>query len=1084
MNTLFRLFGPFGGNPALLAFPRFKVLVSIALLTAGAALSSGTLAGDAAAVRGAFENPWPQTDPNATSAVFFSGYLDPQPAANGDPVISSFGQMVGDTVPFPDFQQVIHQHAEKLLYFESADNQPGYEKELAAFRYKSLVYGMEGTYSLASRYETMVDNWGAEEEQRAAEAEAWVAAALRKDPSHEGLRNLLLDIHYDRAVANVILAKGEERKAQSAALGLPGFEPLAGDFAISREITYLTQALPYYEKALADYLRLLSDPLGVDMGLVTDTQNSALPFGYHLYQTMVPQRHLEAAMYWSEGGDLIPVVDNDGDGLPDMLFSSYKDQVLLLEIMRDATRAAARLAKLYALRNTPASADDISDKEKALAVIGRAQQRFYTDGVVLEGIFPDSIYGTEDAEQSGLILAWQGWAQALADLSGAKGFVAGDTNLFGLPDDFLALVQYEDGDSYDYFEQQLIPGGSESGLSGALADAFNRYSTARASYQTFRTYQDQVWVELEQQRIHYGDRLRSIVGCAVPAVDPTPAGCDYATPQENVGGEIYLQLMNIQQAQLRIQKNLLEQENLQKQIEHEIERRGKEHDINDLMAKTIIDYGEKQAKLSERIGALGGQAAAISARSSMWSGIAGGLFGIAGGAFSLIPFSGQQDFSGIGSIGSGIGGVVSGIISGFSGKRKAKRLREIQRLIGKLQGEKERLAAMERAEIVYLNDQIQEANSAARVKNLLLGISTLVIESTEAAILLEEQAARLEALFDEKVFLEAAWSEAEGNLEDRFFADPAHRMVLNTDVLDAERTFRKAQLWLFMMARALDYKWNRTVNAEGYTAESVYKLRNADELVKMAIALYNYNHTHQLGVRSGTSFVKFSLREDFLGFKRTDFLGNTLDYPDPLTGESVDALTAFRSYLKNIAERVEPEWGTNREAIRLQFTTAKTNTSGTFFSPDRWNEKIHWVAMTINTDSPLTELMVWLEQRGVAFVRNDQKGVQDPEDPDLMVGEMTSYPVRYWYWRDNPVTGEQNFVSKDDFGIPVNAAIVIDPHAPIESLRKSEFREMSPAISQWTLEIPTIHSSGLPLLDLDKIRDVEIWFYNYYKVRN
>ena len=57
--------------------------------------------------------------------------------------------------------------------------------------------------------------------------------------------------------------------------------------------------------------------------------------------------------------------------------------------------------------------------------------------------------------------------------------------------------------------------------------------------------------------------------------------------------------------------------------------------------------------------------------------------------------------------------------------------------------------------------------------------------------------------------------------------------------------------------------------------------------------------------------------------------------PDPVTGQSVDALTAFHSYLKSIAPHVKPTWGTNKEVVRLQFSTVRPNLQGIFFSPDR-----------------------------------------------------------------------------------------------------------------------------------------------------
>lgn len=993
----------------------------------------------------------PGVNPPVGAATFFGGHVKSLPVTGGTPTIpsgggyrlteSSFGQLAGFTVPYPNFEQVAVEHALKTLYYDKANDTPGYEKAKAAFSYKTLLYSRTAA-GITPGFSTMASLWNSTTRARARAAADGIAATLRYSPGDQGLRNALLDVLYDIAIAEVSLAKELETESLKASMSFPGYLPPFGEFAISPEIDDLRRALDGYYAAAQPYFDLLTDRMGVGTRVGGGGFNG-IAFGYYLFREQQPGRSLYASTFREADGTLKPVLDQNNDGQPDRLFVGYKDLVLLFEIERDSARVAAKLAKLLALRG------DDGDLDEANAVVGAAQQRGYTDGEILNGMFSEAVLSAAD-RYSGLKEARAGWAQGLTSLSGIKSFLDGKANPLGLDPDFLALVQNDSGDSYGYFEGLFLGKGTDATLSGALGDAFSKYQQALTSYTTFRQYQDKIGAELLSERGQFADRLRAIVGCPYP--DPPSATSCYYTPNLNSGGEIYLQLQNIDLARLRISKNQQEIANLRQQVENEIERRGKEHGINDLMAQTYIRYGDKQAKLTEEIAKICAEQAAAN--------------GVAAAAAST------------GLTNWGWGGAAQLINAAVQSALEIKK--------GQLGAQKERLSAQQGADITYLNDQISAANSEALVKNLLLGMSTLSIESTEASILLAQDLGRLQALLDEKAYLEGQWAEAEQDLGSRYFADPSHRIIQNRDILSAGQAFDKAQLWVFIMARALEYKWNHKVfTDDGYSADTVFKLRNADELSEMAKSLWDYDKMQFIGSRHGDQFVRFSFREDFLGYRRTDFLGHILYYPDPVTGQSVDALTAFHSYLKKVAAHVKPTWGTNKEVVRLQFSTVKPNIQGTFFSPDRWNEKINWVAVSINAESPLSDLQVLLEQSGTAFIRNEWRGeVLNPARPDLLTGEMAAYPVRYWYQTTNPVTGGLAFRSKDTFSIPVNAAIARDPAAPEESWRKKEFHELSPAVSTWTLEVPTIHSSNQPILDLDKVSDIEIWFYNYYLVRN
>jgi hypothetical protein len=245
--------------------------------------------------------------------------------------------------------------------------------------------------------------------------------------------------------------------------------------------------------------------------------------------------------------------------------------------------------------------------------------------------------------------------------------------------------------------------------------------------------------------------------------------------------------------------------------------------------------------------------------------------------------------------------------------------------------------------------------------------------------------------------------------------------------------------------------------------------------------MHDHAIIESLGDRAGHTFVKYSLREDFLGFRIGPDPEHQLRYPDPAAGKLVDATEAFKSYLKHVAVNGPSDHLKDfDEVVRLEFSTVGENFEGTFFSDGRWNEKIKWLAVKIYADLPLyNTVKIYLEQSGTAFVRNETRGIQPyPQRPDIIEGEMTAYPIRHWFYKDG------KWESKPEFGFSsLFARITEDPNVPDTAWQSGEFHELSPAVTKWVLEIPT-WKEDLKVVDLDQINDIEIWFYNYYIARN
>ena len=181
---------------------------------------------------------------------------------------------------------------------------------------------------------------------------------------------------------------------------------------------------------------------------------------------------------------------------------------------------------------------------------------------------------------------------------------------------------------------------------------------AKASFGTYRGYQDQLEDQLSQVRGEAEDRLFELVGAY-------PSENAYETPTENEGSEFWQQAQSIEQAQLRIRRNQVEMSNLREEIEIEVSRSAHLYDVT-------IGYGAQNANLAQEI--------------AFRQGAQESLNTIAGAGFDPIalPLS-----------------IFAGVYGHFGTTRK----------VAELEGDKEMLAAWEQAEIL-------EIESRAIVKTL------------------------------------------------------------------------------------------------------------------------------------------------------------------------------------------------------------------------------------------------------------------------------------------------------------------------------------------------------------------------------
>jgi hypothetical protein len=740
-------------------------------------------------------------------------------------------------------------------------------------------------------------------------------------------------------------------------------------------------------------------------------------FGHRVFQALAPARGLAPATYTNAGGTSLvttnPLVLTNG-----LLFSGYKDLVLLFDLLRDYGRSASTLAKLHVGRGSSA------DLTEARRLVSDAQRFLLLQGNVLLGVFPGLDLAAVDA-QSGLSQAVAGWRQTLTDLAAVQQVLTGDANMLGFAPDFLMLLEnFTAGggpvvfDSFDSFQEILDPASSFSEL-GAALDALD---VADMTYGAYQGYEDEVTAEFGEVRGASVERLRQIVG-------KEPGESGYDTPQNNVGSEIWQQLQSIEVARVRIQKNRTEISNLNEEVQIERNRAASQ-------AAVVVRYANKQAALTEEIGRINAAQA---------------------GADQLTEYFNPENLASGASI---------AIALNFGVQTSA----ELEK--GAREAEKERLAGLEQAEIIGID-------SAARVKTLLLRMNTLALDSKEAALLLHQELGRLVALYTEKANLERRIDESARELASRYFADPLHQLRSQHDLLQANLRFDEAQKWLFFMARALDYKWNFPMTnyphaGKTWSAGTLFKLRNADELLAFYDAMNSFDFVATRG-RAAQRDV-FSVREHFLGFKTLDEQGRPAVYVDPVTGLGLDAVSAFRTNLlrRPIQQgQMRLEFSTVRQLPNRPFFAGPVfNEDGSVFSKGLTLNKINFMKVRLLGNYPPATQPVSgkLRYGGTSFIRNIFVGDYDPLQPNRIGNEMSAYSTRSWFY--NLARNVWQFrdayeIENVELEFSRNPFDLNDP--PTTNLT-IEFKERSVATSGWVLSIPVAP------LQIHQLDDIQLFF--------
>jgi len=1003
--------------------------------------------------------PWLTTYGGHVGAYKVPGSTEPAqvPSSTGYKIMqSAFGQSVSGAI-YPDYVNDTVRRAQDLLYYSTVDGASAELNEQAAFRYKVFLYSRDPeSAKVRADFHGFDNMYGEDERIRAATAESVILEALRYYPMDSKIWNVLLDVYYDRAVAEIQFIKIRLANLSALRLGLTAPKPNQVELVIDQEIEFYRGILERHENILSGYSRLFTESFGIDVHRYDPRAEADVPIGYYVFRREVPSRSLYASQFRDTDGVLRTVPDRYGTSSPRQLFAGHKDYVLLLGVLRDYARDAAQLAQDYALRGRRGVQED--DYEAAGNLLDRVQTELVLGKAVLEGMFPG--YPPEgDPDNAGVRGALNGIAAGLGDLNEMKGFLKGEVNFLGFDPNFLILIQeypiqIPEGNRFDSYDAIVAWLGQEY---SPLQMAELTYTEARESYQSYRGYADRVFTELGEVESTYSDDYFKIVG-AMPG-DPT-----YNIRNPALGSEIDIVNRRIASAEVRAASLHARAGKLSEQIERAV-------DFQDNVANKRANSLE--TALGEYKGTVVGEwdsirdwnagQAAAQATYDMIADIASVDIGITpdtwiGGAIDI----GMIAAAGAVNIGIQTAGEVE--------KGNA------QKAIDLAQAEYQKdLALVDVDELRFEAEQM--------VMRLETDLISTNIDASEAQALLNQEVATRNALMRRAARARQQMEENQETIADRYYADPIHYLRAQNKVIEADFSFREAQEWAFFAVRALEYKYNKSFvhhfMGRDWQISTLFQLRNYDELDNFFAAMSDFNLINLTNLIGRNQFTdRLSVRKDFWALAETVPGGDTALYR---SSDGQRLLSSVEKFREEVRSRIDRD---NQVVLQID-TTSLAKTDGAFFiGPEyndslcviqagKWLDKIDWIKFNMVGSHPERAFTGGdFAYGGNTYVRTLVPPC--PETPLEIPGDWMVYPFRFFFTLDNGATWQ----SRDSQSFtPIMRFSQTSGEPPGSDYENRGLKERSVAASRITLRIPAAQ------VDIDNLDDIEIYVRHLFADR-
>ncbi len=1027
------------------------------------------------------------TDQN--SLALFSGTLGAySPPGSGLPLVvptnteglqlagCGFGQMLARSVPFPDFETETIRIAQEKLYPPASAN----TRELiagstnAAFRYKQLLYTNDGTDVLAA-FKGIAAWFGETERTNARAGIKILRDALKYSPLDKKLRNALLEAYYDFIVAEAQYVKSDLAEVAKYRLGLVSIP--AGDFIINHEIAGYTNILNRYGGILDEYGKLFLDRGGIDVSQVDATAPSGILLGQWIFQQEQPSRNQMAAQFRDAAGNLTTVPL--GNATNAMLFAGYKDYVALLGVMRDYALTAAELAKFYGMRGRGATEPgEKDDQTLGFELIEGINRELLLNTSLLNALLPNAVPPVSETDASGVRSALAGVLAGTAELTKVGGFLSSRVNLLGFDPDFLVLLNTapsgnSDWDSYDALRAWLDYPNTTSSTLGRACNAFNAASN---NYDAYRGYADQVFNEMSDNETSYSQRYREICGYLPEELpDPYPPSVPvgrYPPINTNVppshfnnprgGSELRQAHLSIEQSNAKATSLNTNSSLLDNQLTNALNRLNNSYTRSNTILGATKTYQTNITTERNTITKWSAAQAGTQAAYDMMSDVAS-----IGGGISADPVSALMGGAAMGSV--YLYGAANIAVQTIGEQKKGNAERDLA------------LAAADFDKELALADSDQNIFQAGEeYRNLERERQSQLLTAQDNGFVRDQEMERIDGLQREMQQVRVARDQNNSDLAGRYYADPIHYLRAQNSMVRADLAFRAAQRWVFLVLRALEYKYNQrfvwsdgTVDSPVWELPSLFKLRNAEELGDLVFAMdqFNLGNLGKLNGRS-TNTARISLKDDVWGRAYTN---------------QADRVTEFH---REFQLCLKPELGayvlklnTLSLAATIEsddlFVGPEYGPSGNLITKGYWLDKIDWIKVKFvdsSAPNPVTKTAD-LAYGGTCFVRSEKPsctggGLQ-------AINELTSFPFRHYSMGTDPTNGVLTAESSAQQAANIDCVFWNKPdkyEIPAGNAA-TYWKERSVAVTELTLTIATNK------VNPNTLQDIHIYFDHRYALR-
>jgi hypothetical protein len=663
------------------------------------------------------------------------------------------------------------------------------------------------------------------------------------------------------------------------------------------------------------------------------------------------------------------------------------------------TLAAARKSRAYLeLAERQFRKYTASSKADAEATLRQGSAKALSDLALLEEAWTDAVDDT----------SYQALLRNLSDMQRLFRYLQEDKNPFGYGAEYVPFVFRTSQLPLNNYEQAMVQAEDKwTSASGATAEALAHQREA-----------DDDWQKLQKQLADvtdkYNDQLIRLCG-ADPEDTSAP---DFEGCHENEAGEIYLQILRIEEANLRIQLVEEQMANQLALIRIEEERAARVAGIHRATAVMYTETGEKLADLAD-------EEARLRNRRSWTDRITDFVTSVGEGAAAGAPYPPYGVYAG-----AIIGGLTS-IGEMYEEEAKTQRM-------GTRAGKSERLKAQQSAYVEYAQAEIEDANSEALIKQYMLRFTEYDIELSIAVNNLQQELARLNGLKTQVEYL-AAEKEKALAFTENLYRDPAQRVLRDYYTELANDSFDVALRYAWEAGRALAYEINQDVAFTGLPMSDLDDLYRVRDVTTLQAALNQMD----------TAYEDFYKRPDVpnepQAMEDVILVSQALGLEDAYDADQGRIVTGQEKLAKLIQDPANRD---DQGNLQLTFQTSIA-LGNPFFSTAVANDKITSVQMRLRGhDLGNDRAILSLAQSGTSFMRTlDAFQAGGPDE----VSEYNVSPLKA------RITAATN-----DSTLPANIAV------------NQELATRSVAFTNWTLTLDQVNEPENQDVEIEGIHEIEM----------